>query len=59
MKGDRKSHKAAFKRLRNFVHNRHIVFENLSTIDGDMLQKSWGFKVGKNIICKNNIIIVQ
>ncbi len=39
-KRDRESHKVALKRLGNFVHKTHIVFENLSNINGDMLQKT-------------------
>ena len=38
----------AFERLGNFVHKTHIVFENLSNINGDMLQKTWEFKIGKD-----------
>ena len=31
----------------NSVHETHIVFENLSNIDGDMLQESWGLNFGE------------
>ena len=48
MKRDRKSCKAAFERLLNFVHETHIVFENLSTINRDMLQKAWGLNIGED-----------
>ena len=41
MKRDRKSHKAAFERLGNFVDKTHIVYENLSNINGDILLKAW------------------
>ena len=44
---DRKLCKAAFERLLNSVHETHIVFENLSNIDGDMLQESWGLNFGE------------
>ena len=37
----------AFERLGNFVHKTHIVFENLSNINGDMLQKAWGPNFGE------------
>ena len=40
-------HKAAFKRFKNFVHKTHIVFENLSIINGDMLHKAWGLNIGE------------
>ena len=48
MKRDRKSCKAAFERLLNFVHETHIVFENLSNINRDMLQKAWGLNIGED-----------
>ena len=38
----------AFERLLNSVHETHIVFENLSNIDGDMLQKPWGLNFGED-----------
>ena len=38
----------AFERLLNSVHKTHIVFENLSNIEGDMLQKPWGLNFGKD-----------
>ena len=38
----------AFERLLNSVHETHIVFENLSNIEGDMLQKPWGLNFGKD-----------
>ena len=34
--------------VRKIVHETHIVFENLSNINGDMLQKAWGFKIGED-----------
>ena len=37
----------AFERLLNSVHETHIVFENLSNIDGDMLQEPWGLNFGE------------
>ena len=48
MKRDRKSGKAAFERLLNSVHETHIVFENLSNINRDMLQKAWGLNIGED-----------
>ena len=36
------------ERLSNFVHKTHIVFENLTNVNGDMLQKAWGFEIGKD-----------
>ena len=32
---------------KNFVHETHIVFENLSNIKRDMLQKAWGLNIGE------------
>ena len=37
----------AFKRLLNSVHETHIVFENLSNINRDMLQKASGLNIGE------------
>ena len=37
----------AFERLLNSVHETHIVFENLSNINGDKLQKAWGLNFGE------------
>ena len=45
---DRKSCKAVFERLFHSVHETHIVFENLSNIDGDILQNVWGLKIGED-----------
>ncbi len=39
-----------FERLLNSVHEMHIVFENLSNINGDMLQKAWGLSIDKDSI---------
>ena len=47
MKRDGKSCKAAFERLLNSVHETHIVFENLSNSNRDMLQKAWGLNIGE------------
>ena len=44
----------AFERLLNSVHETHIVFENLSNIDGDMLQKPWGLNFGEDGMPKKN-----
>ena len=30
------------------VHKTHIVFENLSNINGDMLQRAWGLNIGED-----------
>ena len=30
------------------MHETHIVFENLLNINGDMLQKAWGLKIGED-----------
>ena len=30
------------------MHKTHIVFENLSNINGDMLQKAWGFEIDED-----------
>ena len=30
------------------MHEAHIVFENLSIINGDMLQKAWGLEIGED-----------
>ena len=41
------------------MHETHIVFENLSNINRDMLQKAWGLNIGEDgrrISC-NHIII--
>ena len=38
----------AFERLLNSVHETHIVFENLSNINRDMLQKAWGLNIGED-----------
>ncbi len=40
--------KAAIERLKNFVLKTHIVFENVSNVNGDMSQKAWGFKIGED-----------
>ena len=34
----------------NSVHETHIVFENLSNINGDTLQKAWGLNNGEDCI---------
>ena len=47
-----------FKRLENFVHKTHIIFENLSNINGDILQKAWGFKIGKDGDANFNPILI-
>ena len=38
------------------MHETHIVFENLSNIDGDMLQKPWGLNFGED---GKNIMFLQ
>ena len=48
MKRDKKSCKAAFERSLNSVHEMHIVFKNLSNINGDMIQKAWGLNIGED-----------
>ena len=40
----------AFERLLNSVQKTHIIFENLSNINGDMLQKAWGLNIGEDSI---------
>ena len=30
------------------MHETHIVFENLSNINRDMLQKAWGLNIGED-----------
>ena len=32
------------------MHETHIVFKNLSNINGDMLQKAWGLNFGEGSI---------
>ncbi len=34
----------------NSVHEMHIVFENLSNIDGYVLQRAWGLNIGEDSI---------
>ena len=38
------------------MHETHIVFENLSNINRDMLQKAWGLNIGEDgkNACKND-----
>ena len=40
--------KAAFERLLNSVHETNIVFEEISNINGDILQKAWGLNIGED-----------
>ena len=40
------------------MHKTHIVFENLSNINGDMLQKAWGFKIGDVILLVFDLLLV-
>ena len=47
----------AFERLLNSVHETHIVFKNLSNINGDMLQKAWGLKIGEDSIERGRISV--
>ena len=44
----------AFERLLNSVHETDIVFENLSNINGDMLQKAWGLNIGEDSMQYNH-----
>ena len=48
-------YKVAFERFLNSVHETHIVFENLSNINGDMLQKAWGLDIGEDGIISGAI----
>ena len=36
------------ERQLNSAHETHIVFENLSNINRDMLQKAWGLNIGED-----------
>ena len=40
------------------MHRTHIVFENLSHLNADMLQKAWGFQIGEDGNAQNKIFSI-